>query len=805
MAPPAAPPVRPPIKPREQLVLSDEQLAEEFTKSLTANNPEAPQNIVRFSHKERGYKLEPMVEHLAVHVSRDGHKVRKDSQEAQEQRVAAKQRAAKEAEEAAFLRAALGETADDEDDEDAGLDDAQEEPPQAVAPPEVEEVSALDAEHGDGSAATPSTEQVAEPAEVPAAAPAPPAAAPAPAAPPPARFRNQFVYKERAMQTTQHASRDKAVCTEPAPKMDFSGTCSRAQIYEWYRQDARASERQRQLKEALSKRGKEGGAEGRGGGCARISLPSLDDGVCGAVGAAGASDESVLSSASFARAAKVLERMVSQNSAREIADDFKYWEDGSDRTRDGGEGTLLPLWSFSVAPEEASAGGEGGGGVGSGARPSRRRAVTSLAWHPSYADLFAVGYGSFDFLRPSSGRVACYSLKCPTTPECCFDTDSGVASLAFHPQHGALLALGLHDGTVAVHDIRSARAGQPLFAANARKGKHDDPVWQVAWLPDPEAQQSAFSSVDGGHMRGPLCFYSVSGDGRVALWTMTKSELSHSTLFELRAQPQDGAAAAGGAARPGSAGGGVAAAAAAVTASASSSDEALLTQRVGGTCFDFSPSGDGTYVVGTEEGGIYRCSTAYSSRSLSSYRGHSMAVYALRWNPFDPAVFLSGSADWSVQLWDSGVSSKSVMSFDLGAAVGDAAWAPYSSTVFAAAAADGRVHVFDLSVNKHEPLCKQKVVKKARLTKLAFNATHPVLLAGDDKGGVICLKLSPNLRKLPKAPEAEEETTAEQVQKARLSKIIELARKGDQATSNVPAQRPSGGIKSVAAPAPQEV
>lgn len=50
-----------------------------------------------------------------------------------------------------------------------------------------------------------------------------------------------------------------------------------------------------------------------------------------------------------------------------------------------------------------------------------------------------------------------------------------------------------------------------------------------------------------------------------------------------------------------------------------------------------------------------------------------------------------------------------LMSFDLGAAVGDIAWAPYSSTVFAAVTDDGKVHVFDLAQNRQLPLCAQKV------------------------------------------------------------------------------------------------
>jgi dynein intermediate chain 1 len=56
--------------------------------------------------------------------------------------------------------------------------------------------------------------------------------------------------------------------------------------------------------------------------------------------------------------------------------------------------------------------------------------------------------------------------------------------------------------------------------------------------------------------------------------------------------------------------------------------------------------------------------------------------------------------------------------------------------------------VFDLAENKHEPLCEQKVVKRAKLTHVSFNQKDPIVIVGDDRGGVNSLKLSPNLRKV---------------------------------------------------------
>ena len=124
-----------------------------------------------------------------------------------------------------------------------------------------------------------------------------------------------------------------------------------------------------------------------------------------------------------------------------------------------------------------------------------------------------------------------------------------------------------------------------------------------------------------------------------------------------------------------------------------------------------------------------------------------MAIYAVRWNPYHSGVFISCSADWTVKIWEQST-NQAIMSFDLGNSVSDVAWAPYSSTVFAAVTADGKLFLYDLSINKHEAIGQQRVVKKGKLTHVSFNPTEPIVIVGDDRGSIMSLKLSPNLYRL---------------------------------------------------------
>jgi dynein intermediate chain 1 len=419
---------------------------------------------------------------------------------------------------------------------------------------------------------------------------------------------------------------------------------------------------------------------------------------------------------------KIMERMVNQNAENEVYHDFKYWEDKSDEFRDG-EGTLLPLWRFS-------------------SEKAKRKQVTSIKWNPRYNDLCAVGFGSYEFLKAgqATGVICCYSLKNTRFPEYVFNTDAGVCTLDWHPSHPAVLAVGLYDGTVLVYDVR-ARTKKPIYQSTVRTNKHTDPVWEVRWNNDESS--------------GTLNFFSISSDGRVSNWKLMKNKLESEEVMELKLMSG--------------------------TVGGSEDDETSLAGLAGGLCFDFHPVSEHLFLVGTEEGRIHKCSKAFSGQYLETYEGHTMAVYCVRWNPFHPRIFLSCSADWTVKMWDH-TNRSPVMSFDLAQAIQDVAWAPYSSTTFAAitsegpsSPASGVVHIYDLSINRNERICEQKVVKRATLTHVAFNSTEPIIIVGDNRGGVNTLKLSPNLRiGVVRTEETDPNKTDDQLQIEKMDRLLEM-------------------------------
>ncbi|XP_054879791.1 dynein, axonemal, intermediate chain 1, paralog 2 [Poeciliopsis prolifica] len=503
------------------------------------------------------------------------------------------------------------------------------------------------------------------------------------------KITNQFNFSERAGQTRNNPSRERSCQTEPPPRITFSDSANQWEIYDAYMHKLQHHDTiEKKRRSTVVKKDE-----------FEVKKKLLDSG-----------NEEV---AKVGEVAKIIERMVIQNTMDDIAQDFKYFEDASDEFRDQ-EGTLLPLWTFQY-------------------EKARHLAVTALCWNNKYQDLFAVGLGSYDFGKQEGGMLLFFSLKNSAFPEHIYSTGSGILCLDIHPQLSYLVAVGFYDGCVAVYNLKETTK-DPVYKSNASTGKHSDPVWQVRWQND---------DMDNNHM-----FCSVSSDGRVVTWTLVKNELMSSDIIRLsvKGDPSDG------------------------------SDGSQLTVISRGTSLDFHKQIDYLFLVGTEEGKIYKCSKTYSSQFLETYDAHRMPVDTVKWNHFHPKLFISCSSDWNVKIWDHTVKTP-MFTFDLGSPVGDVCWAPYSSTIFAAVTIDRKVHVFDLSINKFEGICHQIVVaKKIRLTHIEFNPIHPIIIVGDDRGTVTSLKLSPNLRKKPKSKKGQDLPKGSEAEILKMDRLLVLLR-----------------------------
>lgn len=324
------------------------------------------------------------------------------------------------------------------------------------------------------------------------------------------------------------------------------------------------------------------------------------------------------------------------------------------------------------------------------------RCVTGMCWNRVNRDALAVGYGGLSYAAPKSGLVLFWSLRNPLYPERVLHLSSGCTALAFSRNSPQLLAVGTHDGAVAVYDVRRDENGRVLSAAlldsDNTPGKHMDPVWQLKW-------------VDKGIERGES-LVSISTDGRVVEWSMKKG-LEETTLMVLK--------------RVGTA-------------------EGVVSRQASGLCFDFPIDDASVYLAGTEGGMLHRCSCSYNEQYLETYSGHTGPIYRVRCSPFWPPAFLSCSADWTVKLWHQKNPEplNSFQSVDLTNVVHDVAWSPSNATVFASVAADGRIEIWDLKQSTLDPIARRFILQNdANRTRPAaatngHDAVAPVPLEGDD-------------------------------------------------------------------------
>lgn len=611
----------------DHISLNTEQREELITKALNTNNPCAPHNETKYSHKEKMFKKDELVDQMVVHFALENDIIQIDSDEHRDQEDFWDIKNQRNKELLNFVNAGI----QDEEFSNYRLDEDQGAQKKSL--------------------------------------------------------RNTFNFQERACQTFNLPIREKGIKTDPPQCSTFSLETTQWQIFDRYMNDY-IEEEKRALEEQQKGKKKE-----------KKNQQQVQQ-----------VREDPLYSQSMKRALKIMERMIVQGADFDKFSDYKYYHDETEGTDADNTGSVLPLWRFSTDK-------------------SRRKQVTSICWNPKYKDLFAVGYGSYDFLKETSGLICCYTIKNPTWPEYSFTTESGVMCLDFHIQNPALLAVGLYDGTVMVFDIR-AKSNKAIYQSTVRTMKHTDPVWQVAWD------------------KNEMLFFSISSDGRVSKWTLMKNKLEPEEVLKLKlVLDQD-------------------------KELGDNKKESFLYGLAGGMCFDFNPFNDQQFLVGTEEGKIHLCSKAYSGQYLETYEGHFLAVYAVKWNKYHERVFLSCSADWKIKMWDSSI-NRPILSYDLGCAVGDVEWAPYSSTVFAAVIYTGQLYVYDLNQEKHKFMCEHTAMKDAVANHVAFNQEDPIILVGDQKGGVNSFILSKNLKKGPIQPtDKDEGKTSNDLEREKMEKFL---------------------------------
>ncbi|EDV55380.2 dynein intermediate chain 2, ciliary isoform X2 [Drosophila erecta] len=686
------------LKPDDQLDLTEAELGEEITKVLTPTNTNIIRNLVVYSFKEGEFVLAPVPGNTVTLIAFAGNSLHVDSDEGRRQIEESDEigyplpmpnYTVVEQRETDNVDGEEGEGEEDDDGanaKDGGVED------EDVEEEDDEEAKGTEGDEGEGEG-----EGEGAAARQEDDGPAQQAAA---VSSKKRKLINQFNYCERGALTYSNPKRNVDTQTIPPPRSQFGANVLQWVIYDSYMENFEESQKDGSKKEDRKRGRREKKFRDKSAIAEQLNKKYL-------------------------KCWQILERMINQNIYDDIAHDYRYWEDPADEFRDG-EGNLLPLWKFQYDK-------------------TKKMNVTDILFNPTYYDLFAVCFGSHDFMKQTNeGYLCLFTVKNPSFPDYIIQTDCGVMCCDIHPTYPFLAVIGLYDGNVAVYNLRED-CKEPLYVSKGVNCKHGECVWQIKW---------GLDMADG-----EVNFFSVSSDGRVFNWILMQNKLWVTTIITLYRE----------------------------NGLVDGPDGTKVTLKSGGSCMVFHPVDNKVFLVGTECGYIYKCSTAFSSKYLMTYYAHNMSVYRIDFNRFNSNIFVSCGADWRVKVWED-MRPDPLFIFDLGAAVGDVKWAPYSSTVFAAVTTEGKVHVFDLNVNKYKAICVQAVVpkRKNKLTRISFNEKLAFIVVGDEKGVTTSLKLSPNLRMMVKPPKKQLYLDQNTLQINKLEKLLSLVRELPEGGTVVP-------------------
>ncbi|XP_064630583.1 cytoplasmic dynein 2 intermediate chain 2-like [Lineus longissimus] len=355
--------------------------------------------------------------------------------------------------------------------------------------------------------------------------------------------------------------------------------------------------------------------------------------------------------------------------------------------------------------------------------------VTGLSWN-STGSVIAAATGRFDHVDwcTHKSQLSTWNIERrninTNKPDTTVDTSSCLMCIAFHPKEPAVIVGGTFNGEVLVWNF--SRDDDMLVASSGiGDDSHREPVSKVQWVTDPDSKGNKYNIM------------SVSSDGKMLIWklnlqkrTLTLSEgfilMAESLPRHMRSKSMRG------------------------------------DKEMGVTCISFNKEDRSTFVVGSESGGVFKCSlhnkgnpagrhitssVQLHSPVTFSFHPHHGPVYAIDCSPHHRNLFATCGTDTSARVY-SMLQDKPVLTIEPGAGyLFSTHWSPVRPLVLAMATEDGHLVIYDLKTSHVTPLYKLEAgSKKTPIYTLQFNAHQRQLLAtGDGEGNVQIWQLSDEL------------------------------------------------------------
>ena len=402
--------------------------------------------------------------------------------------------------------------------------------------------------------------------------------------------------------------------------------------------------------------------------------------------------------------------------------------------------------------------------------------VTAISWSCNGASL-AVAYGRMDHSSwcEHQSVISIWSVfrrdYDPKKPHITIETPNCISSIAFHPEEPLILAAGTVNGEILIwntdFDDTKGEAAKLLRKSDADEYFHREPIQQILWLGLPQENS----------IRLEIMMLTISTDGKVLIWNRPMATLRYPIKGHLLARPTEdrkGYQSLGGISMSvvkerktgleldlkiviGTEGGQVSR----VYIRKPEIDvrDGLREQVHNGRDIQWSdeayrflsnialakPSDAKSlrdlkehidlYMIEMKAMQVFadhifkskpdlkRLYPPFGARQMNTYEKHHVPVLATASSPFLPRLFLTGSADGTVRMYDQ-QDKRPVASFEpaFGEYVMDVAFSQERPSVFAAISSSGNLFLYDLVANKQ---CPSEIIRYETLEEDGSAVTVP--------------------------------------------------------------------------------
>ncbi|VVC33851.1 WD40/YVTN repeat-like-containing domain,WD40-repeat-containing domain,WD40 repeat,WD40 repeat [Cinara cedri] len=329
--------------------------------------------------------------------------------------------------------------------------------------------------------------------------------------------------------------------------------------------------------------------------------------------------------------------------------------------------------------------------------------VKCMHWHETETHLLAVAYSKLLYhdYEDKPTTVAVWSMKNPQNPERVFEfNESFITCLKFATENPNHLAIGFYNGELLIIDI-SSKILDVVFQKSKQifleKNSILDLFWTIQIVKNHEHECLVTCSFNGCIAR---YLYSY---GTIVETIIIKISQVHTGLTEGEKNERSSVA----------------------------KTNAIIATK-------FMGLNETTYLVGTGDGKVYKCSYENSMVYLTNTLAHYGIIQSLEKSPYDQDVYLTTGCDCCIKVWFGSVSIDPVITLYARKQIEKAIWSRTNPTVIASII-DNSIHIWDVRLILKNALVSVHKIQHSgdKFSNMEFTLDGKYLCVSNVSGTVI--------------------------------------------------------------------